>query len=58
MSLPDPAAREKLHRREILIEGFARDDGNFDIDAVLTAEERTQLGSLQYPATESELAGS
>ncbi|HTU01727.1 MAG TPA: chemotaxis protein CheW [Candidatus Sulfotelmatobacter sp.] len=27
-------------------------------DAVLTAEERTQLGSLQYPATESELAGS
>jgi len=27
-------------------------------DAVLTAEERTQLGSLHYPATESELAES
>ena len=29
-----------------------------NIDAVVSAEERTQLGSLQYPATESELAGS
>jgi len=36
MSLPTPAPRQKLHRREILIEGFQRDDGNLDIDAWLT----------------------
>jgi hypothetical protein len=36
MSLPPPAPREKLHRREIAIEGFVREDGNYDIDAWLS----------------------
>ena len=35
MSLPVAVSREKLHRREIVIEGFARDDGNYDVDATL-----------------------
>ena len=35
MSLPEPAPRQKLHRRAILVEGFKREDGNYDIDAVL-----------------------
>ncbi len=35
MSLPIPAPREKLHRREIIVEGFKREDGNYDIDATL-----------------------
>lgn len=36
MSLPPAEGREKLHTRTIRIEGFARPDGNFDIDAYLT----------------------
>lgn len=35
MPLPPAAAREKLHRREILCEGFRRDDGLWDIEARL-----------------------
>lgn len=36
MTLPSPDPRRKMHRREILIEGFLRDDGNYDIDAWLS----------------------
>jgi len=50
MSLPVSAPRQKLHRREILIEGFEREDGNFDIDAILTDTKtmdfRTDRGAL------------
>ena len=35
VSLPPPAARQKLHTRKIVIEGFSREDGNFDVDATL-----------------------
>ncbi len=36
MPLGAPVPRERLHRREIAIEGFARDDGNIDVEAHLT----------------------
>ncbi len=35
MPLSAPAAREKLHTRSIVIEGFRREDGLFDIEASL-----------------------
>lgn len=35
MTLPVPSARKPLHTRRISFEGFARDDGLFDIDAEL-----------------------
>jgi len=36
MSLPEPAAREKLHHRTIDCRGFRREDGLWDIEAELT----------------------
>ncbi|MCS6855250.1 MAG: DUF2889 domain-containing protein [Elioraea sp.] len=36
MPLSDPAARERLHTRTIVIEGFRRADGLFDVEARLT----------------------
>ena len=35
MALSDPAARQPAHRRTITLDGFARDDGHFDIEAEL-----------------------
>jgi hypothetical protein len=35
MALPDPVARKHLHTRKITFEGFARDDGLFDIEGEL-----------------------
>jgi len=35
MSLPTPAAREKLHNRQIVCQGFKREDGLWDIEASL-----------------------
>ncbi len=35
MPLSDPAARERLHTRRIVCEGFLRSDGRFDIEAHL-----------------------
>ena len=35
MSLPVPSPRKPLHTRRISFEGFAREDGLFDIDAEL-----------------------
>lgn len=35
MSLPAPAAREKLHDRQIVCQGFKREDGLWDIEAAL-----------------------
>jgi len=50
MSLSSPSPREKLHRREIVIEGFLREDGNYDVDAMLydtkTTDFRTDRGLL------------
>jgi hypothetical protein len=36
LSLSEPVAREKLHTRRIMMEGYQRDDGLFDIDAHMT----------------------
>lgn len=36
MPLSEPASRRKLHTRNIVVEGFARDDGMWDIEGVLT----------------------
>lgn len=36
MPLPAPAPRHKLHTRNIVIEGYGRDDGMWDIEGVLT----------------------
>ncbi len=36
MPLSSPVARQKLHTRRIIIEGYERDDGNFDVEAHLT----------------------
>ncbi len=36
MPLSPPAARTKLHTRTIVIDGYERDDGNFDVEAHLT----------------------
>lgn len=36
MPLSSPVARQKLHTRTITIEGYERDDGNFDVEAHLT----------------------
>ncbi len=36
MSLSEPVAREKLHTRHIVMEGYQRADGLFDIDAHMT----------------------
>ncbi len=36
MPLSSPVAREKLHTRRIVIEGYEREDGNFDVEAHLT----------------------
>lgn len=35
MALSEPAARQPAHRRTITLDGFARDDGHFDIEAEL-----------------------
>ncbi len=36
MPLPEPATpRRRLHTRRVQIEGFLREDGNFDLDATL-----------------------
>lgn len=36
MPLSSPVARQKLHTRRIIIEGYEREDGNFDVEAHLT----------------------
>lgn len=36
MPLPDPAPRRALHRRDISITGYAREDGLYDVEAQLT----------------------
>ena len=36
MPLSPPAARTKLHTRTIVIDGYEREDGNFDVEAHLT----------------------
>ena len=36
MPLSEPAAREKMHCRDIRIEGYRRDDGLWDIEARMT----------------------
>ena len=36
MSLSEPVAREKMHTRQIVMEGYQRIDGLFDIDARMT----------------------
>ena len=35
MPLPEPAAREKLHTRQVICRGYRRDDGLWDIEAEL-----------------------
>lgn len=45
MPLSPPAARTKLHTRTIVIDGYEREDGNFDVEAHLTDTKTFSLNS-------------
>ena len=45
MTLSEPAAREVLHQRDIVLHGYQRDDGLFDVEARLT-----DIKSYSFPS--------
>jgi hypothetical protein len=48
MPLPPPEDRTPLHRREIILEGFLRADGMYDIEARLTDVKRYDFPNRLY----------
>lgn len=49
MPLPPPtAARESLHRRQIEVRGYRRDDGRFDIEGALTDVKDIDVQSVSF----------
>jgi hypothetical protein len=54
MPLPPAASRQRLHQRTACYEGFARDDGLFDIDAHLTDVKDHVLTLLSGPIAAGE----
>ncbi|WP_440996570.1 DUF2889 domain-containing protein [Arhodomonas sp. SL1] len=47
MSLPEPRPRRRLHRRRIVLDGYRREDGLWEVEAALV-DTKTQPFELQF----------